>query len=287
MNRLCKTSDIDYVIASDTDSLYLNVDPLVKKLNIVGDHQEVSNKLDEISNKIISKEIDKYCNEIMTGLGAYDPSVIKMKRESICSSAIWTAKKRYVLNVIDNEGVRYQNPKMKVVGLDVVKSSIPVVCKNSLKECISLIMNKDNEVTSEYIKSFRKSFKLFSPEQISIPKSVFGLNKYSDDVNIFKKACPIHVRGSLLYNYLLKRKKIEKKYQKIQDGDKIKYIYLFENCPIGQNIIAFPDVLPDEFGLHNYIDHENQFDKTFLSPIKSVMDAIGWDVELTSCMFRF
>ena len=290
LNKLLNTQDKDYVIASDTDSIYLCLDELVsrtiKETNPSIDTKSVVKFLDKICETKIQSFIDKSYNDLAEYLNVISQKM-QMKREAIADKGIWTAKKRYILNVYNNEGVEYAKPKLKVMGLEMVKSSTPSSCRKKLKEAIEVIINKDEASVIQFIEEFRKDFKKEDLSEIAFPRGVNGLEKFSDKTNIYGKGCPIHVRGSLLYNNLVKNKKLDKKYPYIKEGEKIKFIFLKEPNMIRSNIIAFPQALPVEFDLHKYIDYDTQFEKSFVEPLKIILDSIGWKAEKVSTLEAF
>jgi DNA polymerase elongation subunit (family B) len=210
-----------------------------------------------------------------------------MKRESIADRGIWTAKKRYMLNVYDSEGVRYSEPKMKIMGIEAVKSSTPKFCRGKIKEAIKIIMKSNESDLREYIDNVKKEFLSLSPEDIAFPRGVNNLKTYSSNISIYTKGTPIHVRGSLVYNNLLKKNDLLKKYTEIHEGEKIKFLYLKEPNMIRENIISFNSILPPELKLHEFIDYNLQFQKTFIEPISTILDAISWSLENKSTLDSF
>jgi DNA polymerase elongation subunit (family B) len=212
---------------------------------------------------------------------------MQMKREGLSDKGIWTAKKRYVLNVYNNEGVQYNEPHMKVMGLEMVKSSTPSAIREKMKETINLIINTDENTVQEFIANFREEFKKLPAEEISFPRSVNGLREYTDSVNIYKKGTPIHVKGALLYNYYLSEKGLTKKYPLIQNGEKLKFTYLKTPNPIKDTVISYPVRLPKELELQQYVDYEMQFDKAFVEPIKIILDCINWSIEKQNSLEDF
>jgi DNA polymerase elongation subunit (family B) len=279
INSLLKSNGVDYVIAIDTDSIYLNLRDLVYAIynnKLPDDKSKIVDLLDKISEDKIQKVIDKSCNEIKTYLNSRSQKM-QMKRESIADKAIWTAKKRYILNVYDNEGVRFDSPKLKLQGIEAIKSSTPEVCRQKIKDAINVILTKSQKELHKYIDDFKTEFIKLDPESVAFPRGCNGLTTYSDPKIIYKKATPIHVRGALVYNHLIKKMKLDKKYHCIQDGDKIKFLYLREPNHIQENVITISDDgLPAELNLHKYVDYELQFEKTFLDPLKIILDAIKW-----------
>ena len=289
MNKILKTEDVDYVIASDTDSIYLNLGPLVE--GVYKGRKETDEVIVGFIDKVCSMELEPYIESSYEALAkyvnAYDQKMF-MKRETIANKGIWTAKKRYILNAWDIEGVRFAEPKLKVMGIEAVKSSTPGACRDKIKECLKVIMNSDEEDAQKFIANFREEFYELPIEDIAFPRGCNGINKWANKSTIYSKGTPIHVRGALLYNYHNTKQRLTHKYPLIQDGEKLKFVYLKTPNKISENVISFPNTFPKEFGLDKYIDHELQFSKSFLEPIKVIMDTIGWKPEkIPSLEFLF
>ena len=211
-------------------------------------------------------------------MNAYDQKM-QMKRENIADRGIWTAKKRYILNVWDSEGVRYEEPKLKIMGIEAVKSSTPAPCRTMIKDALKLMMSGTEEDVIDFIDDARTKFKNMRPEDIAFPRTVSDVKKHKSSATIYGKGTPIHVRGALLYNHYVKEKKLDNKYSLINNGEKIKFVYLKKANPIRENVISFISDFPLEIGVDKYIDYDLQFDKAFLEPVKAILDAIGWNVE--------
>lgn len=290
MNKLLKTKDIDYIIASDTDSVYLSMDALVK--NMTGGKKVETSKIidliDDICNRIIQPEITKIFTRLADYTNAYAQKM-HMKREKICDVGIAVGGKNYIWSTWDEEGIRFAKPKISIVGLKMIKSNTPELVRNELKKVVPFFITNNEKDLQAFIKQFKeKQFKTAQLEDVSTPTSMKGLQEYAGGANvIYRKGTPIHVRGSLLYNHYLKENGLEKQYQKIQDGEKIKYVYLKMPNPIKENVIAFPTILPKELGLHKYVDYELQFEKTVHSNIKSILNVLGWDIEEQSSLMDF
>ena len=286
LNNLLKTKDIVYVVASDTDSIYVKLGSFVDKIfKDKSDTRKIVKVMDKFCEETLQPAIDKSFDKLAKYVNAYEQKMI-MKREVIANKGIWTAKKRYILNVYNEEGVDLKEPKLKIMGIEAVKSSTPAPCRVKIKEALKVIMNKDEATLIQFIEDFRKHFKTLPPEEIAYPRSCNNLQKYSSTKDIYLKGCPIHVRGALLYNHELKKRKL-KKYQEIQEGDKVKFIKLKQPNTLHQDVIAFIGVLPKEFDLHKYIDYDNQFDKSFLEPLRLIVDAINWSFEKHSTLEDF
>ncbi len=224
--------------------------------------------------------IDKCYGNLATYVSAYDQKM-QMKRENIADRGIWTAKKRYILNVWDSEGVRYEDPKLKMMGIEAVKSSTPAPCRKMIKDALKLMMTGTEEDVIDFIDKSRTEFKTLPPEQISFPRSVSDVQKYKSYSDIYAKGTPIHCRGALLFNHYIVKNKLNAKYSLIQNGEKIKFCYLKKPNIIHENVISFIQDFPTELNLDKYIDYDLQFEKAFLEPLKAILDAIGWNVEKT------
>jgi DNA polymerase elongation subunit (family B) len=282
LNNLLSTKDEDYVIASDTDSIYLNMGPLVSKFfaNKSGNKTAIVSILDKICQEKLEPYIDSCYQNLANYVSAYDQKM-QMKRENIADRGIWTAKKRYILNVWDSEGVRYEEPKLKIMGIEAVKSSTPAPCRKMIKDGLKLMMTGTEDDVIKFIDRSREEFKRMSPEQIAFPRSVSDVQKYKSHSAIYSKGTPIHVRGSLLFNYYIKKNKLDHKYSLINNGEKIKFLYLKKPNTIHENVISFIQDFPHELGIDKYIDYDLQFEKAFLEPLKTVLDSIGWSIEKT------
>ena len=282
LNKILKTDGEDYVIASDTDSIYLNLGPLVER--VYERREKTSESIVGFLNKICEVEFEPYIDSAYQELAGYVNAYaqkMQMKRENIADRGIWTAKKRYILNVWDSEGVRYEEPKLKMMGIEAVKSSTPAPCRTMIKDALKIMMNGTEDEVIDFIEKSRKDFKSLPIEDISFPRSASNVVKYQAHSTIYAKGTPIHIRGALLYNHYVKKHKLDNKYSLIQNGEKIKFCYLKKPNIIHENIISFIQDFPSEIGLDKYIDYELQFEKAFLEPLKAILDAIGWNVEKT------
>ena len=282
LNKVLKSENVDYVIASDTDSIYLNMGPLVDL--VFEGREKTTESIVSFLDKVCQVELEKYIEssyqELASYVNAYDQKM-QMKRENIAERGIWTAKKRYILNVWNSEGVQYSEPKLKMMGIEAVKSSTPAPCRKMIKDGLKLMMSGTEDEVIEFIDECRKKFRTLPPESIAFPRTASDVQKYHSPASIYQKGTPIHVRGALLFNHYVKQEKLSNKYSLIQNGEKIKFLYLKKPNNIHENVISFIQDFPKELKLDKYIDYDLQFEKSFVEPLKAILDAIGWSVEKT------
>ena len=286
MNKLLNTDNVNYVVASDTDSIYLKLDKLVEKVCKDKSPQQITDFINKAAEDKIQKVIDDSFNNLAKYVNAYQQKMI-MKREAIANKAIWVAKKRYMMNVFDEEGIRFDIPKLKIMGVEAVKSSTPEVCRGKIKDAIRVIMNDSEDALIKFVADFKEVFKTLSPEEVAFPRSCNYIDKYVDPNSIYKKGTPIHVKGALIYNHHILKNKLQRKYPLIKDGDKIKFLMLRQPNTVKDTVISFATKIPYEFDLHKYVDYETQFTKTFTDPLKFVLDSIGWKLEREATLESF
>ena len=285
MNTALDTLGKDYVIAIDTDSLYVNMNELVKKFN----PKDPVVFLDKICREHFEKVLEKAYATLAKKMNVME-NRMEMAREVIANRGVWIAKKRYILNVHNNEGVQYAEPKMKMMGVDAVRSSTPQVCRDKFKKIFKVIIDEGETATQKFIADFKKEFRQLPPEAVSFPRGCNIVKNgvtWADPKTIYRKACPIHVRGALLYNHYIKEKGLDKKYELVNNGEKIKFCYLKTPNPIKENVIGYTNDLPKELDLHRFIDYNKQYEKAFVEPIKHLLDALEWDVEPVATLEDF
>ena len=278
----------DYVVAVDTDSVYICMDDLVKQVygDNIEDKTKVINFLDKVCAEQMEKIIDKSYDKLRNYVNAFEQKMV-MKREKLADKPLWTAKKRYIMNVYDSEGVRYEEPKLKMMGIEAIRSSTPSACKEKMKNIFKIIMNGTEDDVITYIDDFRKEFMTLGAEEIFFPRSVRGLDKYHASAHLYKKGSPVHVKAALLYNKLLKDKKLTNDYPVIKDGEKIKFAYLKKQNIVGGDAIGIMNQLPPELELEDYIDYDKMFEKSFVDPMRVILDAVGWPTEKVSTLESF
>jgi DNA polymerase elongation subunit (family B) len=283
VNKECKTKDVEYSFYSDTDSTYITLGELVKR-NLKGKtNEEIVEVLDQYCAKNIEPTINEICEDLFEYLNTYQRK-IKFKREIIADRGIWIAKKRYAVNVYNSEGVTYNPPKLKVLGMEIVRSSTPAPVRKALKEAVLIALTKDEGTLKKFVADLEATWHSLKPEDIAFPRGVNGIKEYGDSNSIFRKGTPIHVRGALIYNHLINTRGLNKKYQLIQEGDKIKFLYLREPNLLGTHVITFSGEIPPEFNLQDYIDYDKMFDKSFIDPLNSLLNCIGWQVRDTATL---
>jgi|TARA_Y100000593_G_scaffold255_1_gene560 DNA polymerase elongation subunit (family B) len=287
LNQVLQTKgEIDYIIASDTDSIYVSLDKLVEKTCKDKTDDQIADFIGRVCDSRLEPYIEKQFTELADYTNAFKNAMV-MKREVIANKGIWVAKKRYMLNVIDEEGIRLAEPKLKLMGIEAVKSSTPQVCRGKIKEAIKIIMSKQESDLHKFIADFKKEFMSLDPEAISFPRSCNNMRKYGSSKDVFIKGSPIHVKGALIYNHQIKEFKLQHKYPYIQEGDKIKFIKLLEANPFKFDVISYITTLPKEFNLNEYVDYELQFEKTFLDPMRFILNSIGWEHEKKASLEAF
>lgn len=286
MNKALKTENEDYVIYSDTDSCYLSLDKVVQTHANDKTTAEKIQFMTDFAIKILQPYIDKSYAELADYTNAYE-QMLKMKLEVIADVGIFYKKKKYLLNVHSSEGVVYSEPKLKIKGLSMIQSSTPEVCRDSLRESIKVALSGSEQDIRTFTGKFRSKFDQCTAEEIAFPRSVNGVDTYANNNSIYSKGTPIAVRAALLYNHHLKRLKLDKKYTLIRNGDKIKFIFLRKPNPFHENVIAFPVALPKEFGLHEYIDYDTQFEKAFKDSLEDLVEPMGWKLEDTNSLEDF
>ena len=280
MNSILKSDGVDYVIAMDTDSLYVNMEPLVNAVNPKDPVKFIDQACEQKIVPILAKAYDK----MFTQMNAYDNRMV-MAREAIADKGIWMAKKRYILNVHNNEGVQYAQPKLKIMGIEAVKSSTPQVVRDKFVKAYQLMLNSTEAELQKFVADFFEEFKSLRPEEVSFPRGVSDIEKWEDRHTVYKKGTPIHVRGALLYNQQLKKANLSQ--EAIKNGTKVKFCYMKMPNPLMENVISFTNFLPEEFALNQYVDYETQFNKTFKEPLKLVSDAIKWKLEYVNSLEGF
>jgi DNA polymerase elongation subunit (family B) len=279
LNKACGTEGEDYVIAVDTDSVYLRLGPLVKTAFPKKDKKKTTEMVDKFCNDVISPKINKWYEQLAQRMNAY-ANRMSMKREAIASKGVFVAKKRYMLAVqLGEDNVYMDDPDLKIMGIETARSSTPQIVRTRLKEAIKLILTTDEGALHSFVERFHDEFAGLPVYDIAFPRGCNGLDDYADAASIYKKGTPMHVKGSLVYNHWIKKMGLSKKYPLIRNGEKIKYVELKVPNPVREKVLSFPATFPDEFGLDAFIDKETQFEKAFIEPLSNILNCIGWKVK--------
>ena len=279
LNKILDTKNEDYIIASDTDSVYISFDRLVNKLYGEGaETDKIISFLDKVATEKLEPFIDKSYTALAKSMNAYEQKM-EMGREAIADKGIWTAKKRYILNVYDMEGVRFKDPTLKIMGIEAIKSSTPAPCREKIKDALKIIMDGDEKTLNTFIQAFREEFMSLPPEEIAYPRSCNGVKKFRGTDRLFANRAPIHVKGAILYNYLIQEKKLGNKYPNIAEGDKIRFLHMKEPNIYQSSAFSFITYMPKELDLHKFIDYDKQFEKSFVEPLKFITDKINWLID--------
>jgi hypothetical protein len=259
--------------------VYITFDALVSK--VFGKSAETS-KVVEFLDKVATTKLEPFINRSYESLaktvGAYEQKMI-MSREVIADKGIWTAKKRYILNVYDSEGVRYKEPKLKIMGIEAVKSSTPAPCREKIKEALKIIINGDEKMLNTFIQEFRKEFMLLSPEEIAFPRSCNGIKKFTGDSSLFRKGAPIHVKGAILYNHLIRKNKLSGKFPFINEGDKVRFVNMKQPNIYQSSAFSFITSFPKELDIMEKIDYDIQFNRAFVDPLRFITEKMNWLID--------
>ena len=285
MNKLLKTSNVDYIIASDTDSVYLTLESFV---DVVFKKDTDEKKIVKFIDKFINENLEPYIDNSYEELREYmnaPKQKMRMKREAIANKAIWKAKKMYILNMWDLEGVTYDKPKLKMMGIEAIKSSTPSACRDNLKKSFEIIMNSNEEDLHTFVANFRQTFKTLPFHEVAFPRGVKDIEKWLGKDNTTLSGTPIHVKAAVAYNKIIDNKKL--KYEKIVSGSKIKYCYMKMPNPYQLDVLGCASDMPPEFGMEKYVDYDTQFDKAYLEPLKGILTTIGWNFEKVATLEDF
>lgn len=273
-------SDKPYCIYSDTDSVYYQIEPFMEMYMAKNPGLSINEYVDwadSFEKKVIQPVIQKTINDFSNELNAYNKSMIGVEREAIADVGIFNAKKKYFARVRDNEGTRYpeDSPKIKVMGLEIIKSSTPKWSQKYLKEAIPHILDKDENDLRNWLKSIKDEFLKADPTEIA---AVGGVSRL--DYDLQNDTVPIGSRAAIRHNMFIAEHNLEDKYAPIQPGEKCKRIFLIEPNVFNTNVIAFTnDGFVSEIEKHNCIDYDMNFEKNFLKPLELMISVLGYDIE--------
>jgi DNA polymerase elongation subunit (family B) len=279
IRHLTKDNDKDYVLAVDTDSVYLNLDDIITQIQQKTQITDITDFVDKICEQKIQPELKKEMDLLTKTLNCSENKIF-FKREAIASAGMFIAKKRYALLVQDLEGIRFEEPKLKIMGLETARSSTPAIVRKKLKDCIKIILTKTPEELRQYVNEFYDEFMILPISDVAAPRGVKGINKYSDNTKIYQTGTPIATKAALLYNSYSKKIGIDKQYAAIKENDKMKFVFVKVPNPYGMAgkdaVMGFINSPPKEFNLEKYIDRKKQFEKTFGEPLDNILQAINW-----------
>ena len=283
LNKICKTDSYDYVYYCDTDSIFISLEPLVKAKFAGKTTKEIIDLMDKTAEGILRKQLDHICGTIEQNLNAFE-SRISFKREAIASRAIFTSKKKYAMLVYNNEGVAYDPPTMKITGIEVVRTSTPMKVREFLKDAVLIALSKEEEDIHSYVENVEKQFMELDYKEIAYPTGVNNLGKYTSKSSIYSKGTPIHVRGALLFNHYIRKYKLDKEYEVIKEGNKVKYVYLKTPNKLLEDVVSFQSDIPEEFGVIDKVDYDKMFAKQFIGPLDRLIQPLGWTTKPVSSL---
>lgn len=277
----------DRVVYMHTDSAQVCMEDVVEKFFADKSEEERVRLLVKIATEKIEPLLDKTYVDLAKRFNCKQ-NRISMKTEAVCTRTFYVAKAKYAQYVYYNEGVYYSEPKLKIVGLDAIRSNIPEIGRRLMKEAYKEIFEHGQEALQKFIKTKKAWFKSLSVEEIAFPRGVNGIEKYSANTPTgYIKGTPAHVKAAILYNKLLSDLNLGVTYDKIFSGDKMKFVYIREPNPFGEDKIGFMTELPKDFNAHKYVDYDTQFQKAFLGPMENVLEIIGWEAEQRNTMDSF
>lgn len=288
LNKLCGTKDVVYAIYGDTDSIYVTLDNWVKYNNVdESDPNKVIDFMDDFVNKDLSPFICNTNEDLSSYIGAKENLLI-MKREALGDSMIFRGKKNYIIQVYDNEFVRYSKPEIKMMGVETAKSSTAMIIRKKLEECFNIVINKDTHEPIELkgvVDEFRKEFDEVDIVSIASPRGIKDIDKWMDERGNILSGCPIHVRAAIVYNnFIASDPDLKRRYEEIKNGSKIRFVKLKQPNLLHSHVVAFIDDIPDEMELDKYVDRKTQFEDTFMKPLESFTQLIDWDVRRTNSL---
>ena len=290
IQKLTKNTKKDYVLAVDTDSVYINIDDIVVQIQSKTNIPDITSFVDTICEKNIQPELKKEMDLLSKTLNCSENKIF-FKREAIASAGMFIAKKRYALLVQDLEGVRFEEPKLKIMGLETARSSTPAIVRKKLKECIRIILTQTPEELRQYVNEFYDEFNVLPLSDVAAPRGVSGINKYSDKSSIYASGTPIATKAALLHNAYIKKLNIDHQYPAIKEKDKMKFVFVKVPNPYGMGgrdaVMGFINSPPIEFQLEKYIDRNKQFEKTFQEPLDNILQAINWKLNAEATLEEF
>jgi len=266
-------------VYQDTDSVYITIQPLLTKLNIelLQKDGDINEKVHEIVNDLDLRVNQKILEWAKTDLYSIDPR-FAFKREVIADVGLFLQKKRYILRVLNNKGIKVN--KFKFVGVELVRSTTPKKVKKFIEKITkTALLTRSVKDSNEVYRTSYDEFTHLSPDDIALRTSINNLEKYAEGASLykFKDATPSHVKGAIAYNELIKQLKLSDKLEAIQTGQKVKKLYCTKN-KYGLDAISYIAAYPEEFELK--VDWDRMFAKLVTQPIERLYEAIGWTLPI-------
>lgn len=277
----------DPVIYNDTDSTYLSINRIMKKID---EPFHVDMKITQAAYDQ-AEMVEEYLNENITKwssqvLNSKDSRFV-FKRECMTDVGVFLQKKRYVLRVLDDEGI--PTNKFKYTGVEVVRSTIPAPIKPYIKQIIETMLDTQNRSTTNdvFLEAY-DTFKSLPVEDYSFVMGLSDYEKYSTKCNGFVtcKGMPAHVKAAYHYNILLEKLNISNEYETIDTGDKVRFFYVNQPNKYGINAIAYKYYYPDEFKSIFEPDIEKMFEKIIFSIIERFYEAVSWKLSKPSAQVQ-
>lgn len=284
-NKILKTSNQDYVILIDTDSIYLRINDVVKKYK-EKDSEKVLNFVDVFCTKKIEKILEDSFEELSDITNAFQNKIV-MKREVIGDRAILCGKKHYIIRKLDEEGYRLPEPEIKMMGIEAIKTSIPMAIRKHLKSIIQILLDDNKGKFYEYVEKIKDEFEELSFEDMSSPTSVNKVEYYDLGDGKYRKGTPMHVKSAIGFNNYIIKESLTNKVPLIQSGDKIKYVRLNMPNPFDSEVLANVELLQQFIDVKPYINYYAQMERVFLKPLKPIVDAVGWPIEKVNTLDIF
>lgn len=275
LNKLCGTTGQDFVIAGDTDSNYICIERLVKQLwPDETDHHKMVDNIDQWIKDEYQPKTNEWAQLLCNTMNGFEQRMV-WEREVIASAAVWRAKKMYAMAVYDSEGIKYEKPKIKFKGLEARKSTTPEWCRERLVKCYEKILLGTEEEVQTLISGYKEEYMKLSVDDIAKASGVSDIEKCVASDGSFISGAHFAAKACVGYNRLVEKNE-DLGLPMIESGDKVQMVLLKPGNPFGQNYFAYPEFFPEELGLGKWVDYQAAFEKSFIDPIQSILDVVGW-----------